>query len=147
MDNGNIMQIGTPKEIYELPNSRFVANFMGKANFIEGEIAGNGGGCTVIKVADIPIKIPKPGNAVLKQGNKAFMAVRPESIKLVKEEDGTFNGVILRAIYYGSKVAYEIKVAQNALIVESYNPQLIGMFVEGDTVGINLDLECIRILL
>ena len=120
---------------------------MGKANFIEGEIAGNDSGCTVIKVADIPIKIPKPGNAVLKQGNKAFMAIRPESIKLVKEEDGTFNGVILRATYYGSKVAYEIKVAQNALIVESYNPQLIGMFVEGDTVGISLDLECIRILL
>lgn len=145
MENGIIMQFGSPKDIYEQPNSRFVANFMGKANFIEGEIVGFDSGSTVIKVADKPFKIPKPGQIKFGIGDKAYMSIRPESIKLTRE-DGTLSGIVTRATYYGPKVEYEIKVAENFIIVEGYNPQLEGMFNEGDTVGVNLNLECIRLL-
>ncbi|MDF2524090.1 MAG: Fe(3+) ions import ATP-binding protein FbpC [Clostridiales bacterium] len=145
MESGNIIQAGTPKEIYEQPNSRFVANFMGKANFIEAIVVENNEEGTVIKVDETPVIIPKPGNTHFKRGEKAYMSLRPESIKLTRE-GGTFRGVVERATYYGSKVEYEIKVAESYIIIENYNPQITGIFNEGEDVGISLDVQCIRLL-
>lgn len=145
MESGNIMQIGSPKDIYEQPNSRFVANFMGKANFIEVEVIGFEGECTIVKLEDILYRIPNPGKIKFKNKDKAYITLRPESVNLVKN-GGILKGIITRATYYGSKVEYEIQIAKNLIIIESYNPQISGIFGEGELVGLQLDLECIRLL-
>ena len=145
MKDGKLMQIGTPKEIYDQPGSRFIANFMGKANFIEGKIEGTDGGCTVIKVQDSPLKIPNPGKVQLSSGDTAYMSIRPESIKLSKE-GGVLKGIVKRATYYGSKIEYCIEIGKDSLIVEIPNPQLSVIFGEGDGVFVDFDMECIRLL-
>jgi iron(III) transport system ATP-binding protein len=145
MNNGNIVQIGSPREIYEHPKSKFVANFMGKSNFIEGEVIGFDSESTIIKVNHNPIKIPKPGKVALNLGEKVVMVIRPEAMTLSKEKE-LINGIITRATYYGAKAEYEVKVNDNFLVVENANPQITGMFEEGDKVGIHLQLDCIRII-
>jgi iron(III) transport system ATP-binding protein len=145
MNNGNIVQIGSPREIYEHPKSKFVANFMGKSNFIEGEVIGFDSESTIIKVDYNPIKIPKPGKVALNLGQKVVMVIRPEAMNLSLEKE-LINGVITRATYYGAKAEYEVKVNDNFLVVENANPQITGMFKEEDKVGIHLQLDCIRLI-
>ncbi len=145
MNNGNIVQSGSPRDIYEHPNSKFVANFMGKSNFIEGEIIGTDSESTILKIDYNPIKIPNPGKAALKVGERAVMVIRPEAIALSKNKEA-INGIITRATYYGAKIEYEVNVNNNILIVENTNPQITGIFEEGAKVGIQLQLDCIRLI-
>lgn len=145
MNNGNIVQSGPPREIYEHPNSKFVANFMGKSNFIEGVVAGVEGREIIVRVGDNPIRLPNPGKILFKSGERAVMVIRPEAISLSKSKE-VINGIITRATYYGAKAEYEVKINDNILVVENTNPQITGMFDEGNNVGIQLQLDCIRLI-
>ena len=60
MKDGVICQQGTPTEIYEQPNSRFVANFIGKANFIDGTFRGMDGENALVEVGGHTFPIPPP---------------------------------------------------------------------------------------
>ena len=111
MKDGVICQQGTPTEIYEQPNSRFVANFIGKANFIDGTFRGMDGENALVEVGGHTFPIPAPGKmeGVQKDG-PCCLAVRPESI-LLSEEEGPLSGRVSRATYYGAKVEYEVMLA------------------------------------
>ena len=87
MKDGVICQQGTPTEIYEQPNSRFVANFIGKANFIDGTFRGMDGENALVEVGGHTFPIPAPGKmeGVQKDG-PCCLAVRPESILLSGSE-------------------------------------------------------------
>ena len=139
MKDGVICQQGTPTEIYEQPNSRFVANFIGKANFIDGENA-------LVEVGGHTFPIPAPGKmeGVQKDG-PCCLAVRPESI-LLSEEEGPLPGRVSRATYYGAKVEYEVMLGDQPIIVEVYNPQLSKRFAEGEAVHMTLIDRCVRVL-
>ncbi len=145
MDKGDLVQMGSPKEIYEYPNSPFVANFIGKANFLRCELKELKDGSAFVKVGDVPITVPNPGPVEIEAGGQYCLCIRPESIELMPEGDG-IPGVISRATYFGSKMEYEVQMGDNHLIVEIYNPQLSVLFHEGDHVKTKLDLECIRVL-
>lgn len=145
MDQGNIIQMGSPREIYEYPNTTFVANFIGKANFLSCEFKELRNGTAYVKVGDLPFNIPNPGSVKIEASDNCCLSIRPESITLVPEGDG-IPGVISRATYFGSKIEYEVEIADNHLIVEISNPQLSTLFSEGDHIRAKLDLECVRVL-
>ena len=146
MKDGVICQQGTPTEIYEQPNSRFVANFIGKANFIDGTFRGMDGENALVEVGGHTFPIPAPGKmeGVQKDG-PCCLAVRPESI-LLSEEEGPLPGRVSRATYYGAKVEYEVMLGDQPIIVEVYNPQLSKRFAEGETVHMTLIDRCVRVL-
>ena len=76
MDHGRLVQIGGPAEIYERPQSRFVAEFVGKVNLFEGElVAAPGGLC--LAVADMPEPIPLQPCVEVRPGLRAMLALRP----------------------------------------------------------------------
>jgi iron(III) transport system ATP-binding protein len=145
MKNGDLMQIGTPKEIYEYPASKFVANFIGKANFISAVYEGKDGSTAVVRVADQIFKIPNPGQVKIKKDEKCCLVFRPESVKLSKTEAG-IPGVIKRVTFLGSNVEYELDVRGASLIIEIYNPQLFTSYREGEKANAVLDIECVRVL-
>ena len=146
MKDGNIMQQGSPTEIYEQPNCRFVAQFIGKANFIEGELKGRDGEAALVEVDGSIIAVPRPGAMPgLNIGDKCCIVVRPESVEL-SEEEGPLSGVVKRATYYGAKIEYEIERNGQSIIVENYNPQLTKRFEEGDHVSMKLISQCLRVL-
>ena len=146
MKDGVICQQGTPTEIYEQPNSRFVANFIGKANFIDGTFRGMDGENALVEVGGHTFPIPAPGKmeGVQKDG-PCCLAVRPESI-LLSEEEGPLPGRVSRATYYGAKVEYEVMLGDQPIIVEVYNPQLSKRFAEGEAVHMTLIDRCVRVL-
>ena len=146
MKDGNIMQQGTPTEIYEQPNSRFVANFIGKANFIDGVFRGRDGEAALVEMHGKTFSIPAPGKMEdVVEGGGCCLAVRPESI-LLSATEGHLPGTISRATYYGTKVEYEVMLGEQPIIVEVYNPQLSERFTEGQEVRMTLIDRCVRVL-
>ncbi|HEV2335729.1 MAG TPA: ABC transporter ATP-binding protein, partial [Stellaceae bacterium] len=88
MNRGRLVQIGPPAEIYERPNSRFVADFVGAVNLFEGELVASITGLTVrIAEAEQPIAVPMSIGSPnkLAAGMKLFLAVRPEKLRLSTE--------------------------------------------------------------
>ena len=146
MKDGNIVQQGTPDQIYEQPVNRFVANFIGKANFIEGVYKGKDGGNALVEIGGQTFAIPRPGAMPgVEVGKTCCLTVRPESIQLGKE-GGNLKGTINRATYYGTKIEYEVDLNNQPLIVEVYNPQLTERFETGQTVSVKLIENCVRVL-
>ncbi len=149
MKDGNIVQQGTPDEIYEQPVSRFVANFIGKANFIDGIYKGKDGSAALVDLGGNTMKIPMPGAMPgVEVGKACCLTVRPESIQLTKDskESGALTGTISRATYYGTKIEYEVDLHGKPIIVEVYNPQLTERFRTGDSVSMKLIERCVRVL-
>ena len=112
MENGRIAQQGTPHELYEKPASRFLADFIGDANLVEGELVVDGegrafaaGGATMPVVADGTA----PGPATL--------AVRPHRLRLVEPGPGSLPGVCKRSAYIGSRTEYMVETPWGELLV------------------------------
>ena len=146
MKDGVICQQGTPTEIYEQPNSRFVANFIGKANFIDGTFRGMDGENALVEVGGHTFPIPAPGKMEgVEVGGACCLTVRPESFLLTKDA-GALPGTVSRATYYGAKIEYEVMLNEQPIIVEVYNPQLTERFSVGDTVTMSLIEGCVRVL-
>jgi putrescine transport system ATP-binding protein len=111
MDKGEVRQIGTPTEIYEFPQSRFVAGFIGSVNSFEASILGREG-------AQLRLAVPGLGGDVLARdipgaaaGQKVTLAIRPEKMTLSKDRpDGpnAFQGQVKDLAYFGKDSLYRI---------------------------------------
>ena len=146
MKDGVICQQGTPQEIYEQPASRFVANFIGKANFIDGIFKGRDGEAALVEIGGKTFSIPAPGKMEgVEVGGACCLTVRPESFLLTKDA-GALPGTVSRATYYGAKIEYEVMLNEQPIIVEVYNPQLSKRFAEGEAVHMTLIDRCVRVL-
>jgi len=87
MNQGHVEQLGPPQELFELPRTRFVADFMGVENIVDGRIAGvNEDGHAELEVGGCVLLGPVTEGADLKEGDKAFLAVRAEKIRLFESK-------------------------------------------------------------
>jgi iron(III) transport system ATP-binding protein len=147
MKDGNIMQVGSPSEIYDKPNSRFVANFIGKANFIEGRLLEKGdNGSAAVEIYGETFEFPDPGEMLgVEEGGKCCLSVRPEAV-LLSERSGRLQGKVTRATFYGAKVEYEVMLHDQPILVEVYSNQGTKRFDVGEDVYISLVLYNVRVL-
>ena len=146
MKDGKIMQHGTPTEIYEMPRERFVANFIGKANFIDGRFVRKENGLPVIEAMGKTIVVPNPGEMHgVEEGGDCCLSVRPEMIEL-SDTEGIFEGTVRRVTYYGAKTEYGVELGEKIVLVEIYNPQLSKRFEVGDKVYMSLANLGVRVL-
>ncbi len=104
MELGKVRQIAPPAELYEFPNSRFVADFIGKMNLFEGRVSGAGNGSVQIDVNGLErIAVPFDGSA----SGSVGIAVRPEKILVTRDEpDGgriRIRGRVREVAYYGDE--------------------------------------------
>src|SRR5947209_9464004 len=81
MDRGRLIQIGTPSDVYEQPNSRWVAEFIGEVNLIEGRVLDARAGATLIETAAAGTVRAGPSSGV-SAGDKVYLAVRPEKVRI-----------------------------------------------------------------
>ena len=113
LNNGRIMQQGSPQEIYLRPANKFVAGFMGTTTFVSGTVSSVQGERCVIRTADgLELVGSGRGFAV---GNRVSAAVRPESIELLPAAAGTaavncFETVIDYAFFTGELVDYQLRL-------------------------------------
>ena len=124
MDRGRIAQIGTPHDLYDRPNSRFVADFIGDANLIEGEVAGG-----TFHAADLALPVSGPDGP-------ALVSVRPERIAL-EAPDAAPLGTVASASYLGSRMEYVVTTGFGDLLVSA--PITAQALTPGAKVGLRLD--------
>jgi putrescine transport system ATP-binding protein len=82
MDQGRLIQVATPPEIYERPNSRWVADFIGEVTLIEGRVAEAGPGAIVIESATAG-RLRAPSAADTRPGDMVWLALRPEKLRIL----------------------------------------------------------------
>lgn len=80
MNKGEIEQMGAPEELYELPRTAFVANFLGQSNLFTGEVTSSGGSTIVVDVAGIKVEVPK--DRAQRHSGQVTIGVRPEKLTL-----------------------------------------------------------------
>ena len=114
MDRGRLVQVATPAEIYEQPNSRWVADFIGDVNLIEGRVVAVGPGeITVECLAGGRLTLPPTSEAT--PGATIWIAVRPEKMKIAPEtpataEPNSFAGRVLDIGYLGGASLYKVEL-------------------------------------
>jgi iron(III) transport system ATP-binding protein len=144
MNQGVIEQIGTPVEIYRFPNSRFVANFIGRANFIDGVVlAQNGSGLTVRSLGEsITLSNIK---REFQEGEDVTLIVRPEMIQ-IKKTGGLYHGVVRRAVYLGDEIEYAVEISGLSILSIETDPHVTELFPEGENVTLEFAADCIQVL-
>jgi iron(III) transport system ATP-binding protein len=139
MQAGRVQQEGSPFEIYARPANRFVADFIGRVNFIEGRVVAVEGQLTRLDVRGVSIEVPSPA-APLSTGHPATLVVRPETIHLkptVTAEPSAFRGTIRHAVYLGSTIEYEIEWGKTTILAVIGSPVEHGILAEGAAVAFN----------
>ena len=120
MDAGKFQQIGTPAEVYEYPESRLVANFIGSANMFEGRVSQNGADHVVVTCKELGVEFYTNHPMSIIEGTKVWVAVRPENIALSKTAfDATKNqlkGVVVDIGYHGKTSTYRIRISNDQMI-------------------------------
>ena len=123
MDKGVIEQIGTPRAIYEHPASRFVTDFIGESNILQGEVIGVADGIVEIAFAGQRVVAPRTRDLVV--GEPVSFVVRPENVKLGGQANGpasnAVHGALRHETYQGALVRYEIDVAGQSIVAEVQN--------------------------
>ena len=111
LDRGRVLQVGSPKDIYETPNSRFVADFIGNVNLIDGELAEDQPDFCVIESKHGRFRVGHGISGVL--GMPVTVAVRPEKIAL-HEPSGPgvnrFSGEVIDSTYFGAVSSYRVRL-------------------------------------
>jgi iron(III) transport system ATP-binding protein len=128
MRAGKIAQMGTPNELYEDPADAFIADFMGEANVLEGEVLGPGRLMLGGTALDVAMRAHPAGPAQL--------AVRPEAVTLLPDGEG-LPGRIQRAAFLGQTREYEVETAAGMLFVVT--PAASHAFAPGEAVRCRLE--------
>jgi putrescine transport system ATP-binding protein len=115
MNNGEVIQVATPGEIYEQPASRYVADFIGDVNIIPARVESNAGNVITLKSALTESPIEVASGSQIARGAEAFLALRPEKIgiSLDKPKEGTPNvlaGEVWDIGYLGDLSIYRVKL-------------------------------------
>jgi putrescine transport system ATP-binding protein len=119
MDKGEVMQVATPAEVYEAPNSRFVAGFVGNVNMFEGKVAARDADTACITGASgARIVVENAGEAAA--GSDVAFAIRPEKIKVSsKKPDGAVNaiaGEVYDIAYLGDMTVYHVRLDDGQVV-------------------------------
>jgi putrescine transport system ATP-binding protein len=119
MDHGRLAQVGAPADVYEQPNSRYVASFIGDINLIEGRVASAGSDGAVIEVSSGDKIRVASGDA--KTGDTVWAALRPEKLHITAERpsDASMNalaGTVGEIGYLGDLSIYRVRVSDRLVM-------------------------------
>ncbi|WP_186310831.1 ABC transporter ATP-binding protein [Paraburkholderia sp. BCC1886] len=121
MSEGEIVQLGTPHEVYEYPNSRFSAEFIGSTNLFDGHTVEDEPDHVFIKTADLPCQLYVNHGITGPLGMPVTISVRPERIALTrKPPDGAYNwgkGVVTNIAYMGGYSLYHVKLEAGKTVI------------------------------
>ncbi len=137
MDQGLILQIGTPEEIYEHPRTRFVADFIGESNFLNGTVAEMSEDEILVSVDD-QVSIRAHCNTPITKGQAVSVVIRPEKFRL--SDDGMVNGKVEECIYIGTDTRYVVRLTDHTLVTvreQNLNLERVHIYQVGDVVGLN----------
>ncbi|MBX2832481.1 MAG: ABC transporter ATP-binding protein [Rhodospirillales bacterium] len=145
MSNGRVQQIGSPKDVYEAPVNRFVADFVGETNLLE---------VTVNKIKDGLASVALPGGnafecpaAAVVDPGVGHLSVRPERIKVTADGQGDLDAVVTGHTYLGTDIQLLVRLADDEVMsVRLQNSQTTEIPEQGAAVGLVLEAGAARLL-
>jgi spermidine/putrescine transport system ATP-binding protein len=150
MNAGRVEQLGTPEELYERPKTRFVAQFIGACNLLEGKFISRVGNIieTETPVGRLRVEL-SPSQVELAEQGKLSLGIRPERISLEGSTagDNRLLGRIEEITFNGAESQYRVQVGQSELRVTALNSgrRAVGLFV-GDSVEVAVSPASIFLL-
>ena len=148
MSAGRILQIGSPREIYDHPAERFVAAFIGESNFLQAEVVERKNGSAQVRLPSgtvVPAALP----AGLEPEGRVSIAVRPEHAKLSAEQAGAaLKGRLENIVYFGTDTHYHLRLESGeGFIVRAQNePGQVAGFAQGHEVGVEIGRDAVQVL-
>ena len=129
-----IVQLGSPWDIYYQPVNTFVADFVGTANLLEGRVMKTDEGSLVVSIDNAEIRINEPGE-ILNRGDSVTICIRPETIDVFNtvpaDTLNSVKGEISNYIFEGAHICYWIKAGTRTLKVDVADPSEKGVY-EGE---------------
>ena len=142
MNKGVVAQMGSPQDIYYHPNSEFVADFIGEANFLKGRLDRMDGDHAVLNVEGSSARVP--AKAGMTQGKEYTVVLRPESAVLA--DQGGLPCQVTLSCFMGSYQNYHVKVGDTLVKLTDYNPKNKRIYQVGESCSLVFDPESVHIL-
>ena len=142
MNKGVVAQIGSPQEIYYHPNSEFVADFIGEANFLKGKCVALEDGCGVLQLADTQVRVAATENMAV--GEDYTIVLRPESAGLVSE--GNLKCRVVLSCFMGAYQNYHVMVGDTLVKLTDYNPKNHRIYQVGETCALTFEPDGVHVL-
>ena len=147
LSEGNVLQIGSAREIYDRPSQRFVADFIGDTNFLAGE---------VVSADDASADVRLPAGQIIRAGlperlrptGKVTVVVRPEHADVIApEEEATLSGTISNIVYFGTDTHYHLSLDEGGeFMVRRQNSRASVAFEIGSRAGVRFDENAAHVL-
>lgn len=145
MKDGYVRQIGSPSEIYEDPNSRFVAGFVGKAAFFPVKVMKHDKKTWVCQLGEKEVLVERAATDV-EVGSEAVLMARPESLRVVESGTGKIEGKVRMNVYLGHSLEAFINTSFGEVLVQIDDPHAKKVFKEGEDVSIDFTADRVRLL-
>jgi ABC-type Fe3+/spermidine/putrescine transport system ATPase subunit len=141
MNQGRIVQVGSPEEIYHRPATKFVADFIGVTNFISGMVVAldSDRAEAVLEVDFGRVRCTVADPESVAPGKSATAFVRPEDVEVVPEgepRENTFGGTVLHRVYLGNILYLFVQLGETSLRVQG---RATMPYREGDGIRVHLD--------
>jgi len=148
MSKGIVVQVGTPKEIYESPKSQEVADFVGTSNFFRAQVVEEMEDRIRVRTEEgFLLMVDKQEGVSLGIGSSLLLNIRPESCQIfypheVPTDENRMEGIVKTSAYLGSLVQYEVEVINGKRVkVNLVNPRKKALMKEGERVSLTFSPE------
>ena len=155
MNRGRVEQVGLPTELYDAPQTRFVASFIGESNFLEGRLAGVEGGVARVEASGLGLLHARAREG-LTAGAAVSVTVRPEKIFFTGEgedldglgpERNELDATVEEVIFVGEMHRYEVRLAAGQrLILKRQNRAGVRRYARGDAARVGWHVADTRLV-
>ncbi|WP_319757407.1 ABC transporter ATP-binding protein [uncultured Sphaerochaeta sp.] len=145
MKDGFVRQIGSPIDIYENPDSRFVAGFVGKAAFFPVQVKKEESNLWTCQLGEKEVAVERAATDV-EVGTEAVLMARPESLRVVEKGKGKIEGKVRMNVYLGNSMEAFINTSFGEVLVQIDDPHAKKVFGEGEEVSIDFTPDRVRLL-
>ena len=142
MNKGVVAQVGTPQEIYYHPNSEFVADFIGEANFLRGTLKSIDGAQAVMNIEGTELRVAAADG--LEAGKDYTLVLRPEAATLADE--GGLPCKVVLSCFMGSYQNYHVMVGNTLVKLTENNPKNKRIYAVGEECSLRFDPDAVHIL-
>jgi len=147
MSQGVVVQEGRAEDLYHRPASAFVAQFIGRVNFLRGRVVERGAGGALVEVAGARLRVA--GDVGPRAGEAARVAIRPEAVGIAPDGPGAageVSGRVVARTFLGEKVDYQVRAGDEVLLVTCPDQGPGALLGEGQAVRLRLPPDRVALL-
>jgi iron(III) transport system ATP-binding protein len=145
MNEGTIVQTGTAEDLYHRPGSRFVAQFIGRANLLDARVRAVQGDRSVVEALGRALDLPRSAGA-FPAGTPVRLLLRPEAIVLGRGNGSAWSAKVTSRAFLGEKIEYLLDCGGESLQVVRYNAGAQDLFDEGQVVSVRFVEDAVTLL-